>query len=155
MRYGLCRLSQKHSDTMVGFQALASQIVGLTATFTVSGGLPLWAVMILSFVVSFSSARQAIGIFEEKDQDLLATVWGLIVMEMAFVSWHWSVSYLLTPLIRIPQIAIITTMISIIAFRVYRAWHDDRQVSWDELGAPVVLTVVITLLVLFVFSGLY
>ena len=76
-------------------------------------------------------------------------------MEMAFVSWHWSVSYLLTPLIRIPQIAIITTMISIIAFRVYRAWHDDRQVSWDELGAPVVLTVVITLLVLFVFSGLY
>ena len=151
----LVQIKPKHSDTMVGFQALASQIIGLTATFTVSGGLPLWAVMVLSFVVSFSSARQAIGIFEEKDQDLLATVWGLIVMEMAFVSWHWSVSYLLTPLIRIPQIAIITTMISIIAFRVYRAWHDDRQVSWDELGAPVVLTVVITLLVLFVFSGLY
>lgn len=151
----LVSIKPKHSETMVGFQALASQIVGLTAVFTVSGSLPLWAVLILTFIVAFSSARQAIGMFEEKDQDLLATIWGLLVMELAFVSWHWSVSYLLTPLVRIPQIAIISAVISVIAFRVYRAWHDDRQVTWDELGAPVILALAITLLILFVFSGLY
>ena len=151
----LVSIKPKHSETMVGFQALASQVVGFTAVFSVVGGLPLLAVMALSFIVAFSSARQAIGIFEEKDQDLLATVWGLLAMELAFVSWHWSVSYQLTPLIRIPQIAIISAVISVTAFRVYRAWHDDRQVTWDELGAPVILTIAITLLVLFGFSGLY
>ena len=151
----LVSIKPKHSEVMIGFQALASQVVGFTAVFTVSGGLPLLAVMMLSFAVAFSSARQAIGMFEERDQDLLSTVWGLLAMELAFVSWHWSVSYQLTPLIRIPQIAIISAVISVIAFRVYRAWQDDRQVTWDELGAPVVLTIAITLLVLFVFSGLY
>ena len=151
----LVSIKPKHSEAMIGFQALASQVVGLTAIFSVSGGLPLLAVILLAFVVAFSSARQAIGIFEEKDQDLLATVWGLLVMELTFVSWHWSVFYQLTPLIRVPQIAIISAMISVIAFRVYRAWHDDRRVTWDELGAPVVLTLAITMLVLFVFSGLY
>ena len=59
----LVAIKPKHSETMVGFQALASQIIGLTAVFSVVGGLPLLAVMTLSFVVAFSSARQAIGIF--------------------------------------------------------------------------------------------
>lgn len=151
----LVSIKPKHSETMVAFQALASQIVGLTAVFTVSGGLPLVIVMIISFIVSFSSARQAIGVYEERDRDLLAAIWGLMIMEMAYVSWHWSVFYQLTPLIRIPQIAIIASVTSATALRVYRAWHDDRKVTWDELGSPIILTVSITLLVLFVFSGLY
>lgn len=151
----LIAIKPKHSETMVGFQALASQFVGLTAVFFLSQWLPLLATMILAFIVAFASARQALGIFEEKDQDLLSTMWGLMVMELAFVSWHWSVSYQITPLIRIPQIAIISAVISVIAYRVYRAWHDDRRVTWDELGYPVVFTVAVTFLILFVFSGLY
>ncbi|MDO4271453.1 MAG: hypothetical protein Q4C83_00500 [Candidatus Saccharibacteria bacterium] len=151
----LIAIKPQHSETMVGFQALASQFVGLTAVFFISHSLPLVLAMLLTMVVAFASARQALGIFEEKDQDLLSTVWGLLVMELAFVSWHWSVSYQLTPLIRVPQIAIITAAISFTAFRVYKAWHDDRRVTWDELGYPVAFTVAITCLVLFAFSGLY
>lgn len=152
----LVSIKPKHSETMIGFQALASQLVGLTAVFLLASmGLSLLWTMILVFIVAFAAARQALGMFEEKDQSLLATVWGLLVMELTFVSWHWSVSYQLTPLIRIPQVAIITSMISVIALRVYRAWNDDRQVTWDELGAPVILTLAITFLVLFAFSGLW
>lgn len=151
----LITIKPKHSETMVGFQALASQFVGLTAIFFVSQGLPLLAAMILTFIVAFASARQALGIFEEKDQDLLAAVWGLLAMELAFVCWHWSVLYQFMALIRIPQIAIITAVISVVAFRVYRAWNDDRQVTWDELGYPVVFTVALTAVVLFFFSGLH
>lgn len=152
----LVSIKPKHSEAIVGFQALASQFVGLTAVFLLaSSGVALLWVMLLAFVVAFASARQALGMFEEKNQSLLATVWGLLVMELTFVSWHWSVFYQITPLIRIPQVAIITAMISVIALRVYRAWNDDRQVTWDELGAPVILTLAITFLVLFAFSGLW
>lgn len=84
----------------------------------------------------------------------MSSVWGLLVMELAFVSWHWSVSYQLTPLVRVPQIAIIAAVIGIVAYRVYRAWQDDRRVTWDELGLPVVFTIILTLVVLFGFSGL-
>lgn len=151
----LVAIKPKHSETMVAFQALSSQIVGLTAVFTFAYELPLIIVMALSFVVTFSSARQVIGLYEEKDRDLLATVWGLLMMELAFVSWHWGVTYQLTPLIHIPQIAIIAAVTSTIAYRVYQAWHDDRRVTWDELGIPIIFTIAVTLLVVFLFSGLY
>lgn len=151
----LIAIKPQHSETMVGFQAMASQLLGLTAIFFISGGLPLMTTMILAFIVAFASARQEMGLFEEKDQDLIATVWGVLVMELAFVSWHWGVFYQLTPLIRIPQIAIFVSVISLIATRVYRAWHDDRRVTWDELGSPVIFTVALTFLILFGFSGLF
>lgn len=151
----LIAVKPKHSEAMVGFQALASQIVGITAIFFVSQSFPLVVTMLLTFVVAFASARQALGLYEEKDQDLLATVWGLLAMELAFVSWHWSVSYQITPLIRVPQMAIISAVVSVIAYRVYRAWQNDQAVTWDELGYPVVFTLAVTFLVLFAFSGLF
>lgn len=148
-------IKPRHGEAMIGFQALASQFVGVVALFLVAQGMPLTVFLVIAFIIAFASARQALGMFEEKSQGLLATIWGLLVMELAFVSWHWSVFYLATPLIRIPQLAIILSLISVTAFRVYRAWQDDRRVTWDELGAPVVLTVVTTLVMLFAFSGLF
>lgn len=151
----LISVKPRHSEAMVGFQALASQFIGLTAVFLVSHSLPLFVIMLLCFVVAFAAARQSLGIFEERERGLLASIWGIMVMELAYVSWHWSVYYQLTPLIRIPQIAIIATVIAAVAFRVYYAWHDDRRVTWEELGYPMVFTVAITLLILFAFSGLF
>lgn len=142
------------SENGVGVQALITQFVGLTAIFSLSRSVPLVMTMLMAFVVAFSAARQALNNFDEKDLNLMSSVWGLLMMELAFVSWHWSVFYQLTPLIRIPQIAIISTVIGIVAYRVYRAWQDDRRVTWDELGLPVVFTVILTLVVLFAFSGL-
>lgn len=144
-----------HSEKAVAFQALASQFIGLTAIFTLGQFMPLVLAVALSYVVSFATARQVMGLYEEKDQSMVASIWGLLVMELAFVSWHWSVFYQLTPLVQIPQIALIVMVISVVAYRVYVAWNNDRQVTWEELGMPVVLTIVVTLLVLFGFSGLW
>lgn len=151
----LIAIKPKHSQLMVGFQALASQFIGLTAIFFVSQRIPLAITLVLAGIVAFSSARQVLGMYEERNRDMLATVWGLLTMELAFVSWHWSVSYQITPLIRIPQIAIIVSAISVIAYRVYRSWHDDRHVTWEELGYPTIFTIALTVLILFVFSGLF
>lgn len=148
-------IKPKHDDKWVSFQALASQCVGLMAIFTMGLQLSLTGTLILSFVVAFASARQVLGQFEEKDQGFLASVWGLLVMELAFVSWHWSVFYTITPLVYIPQITLITMVISVVAYRVYGAWSNDRRVTWDELGAPAALAIAVTLLVLFGFSGLW
>lgn len=147
-------LKPLRSERGVALQALVCQLVGLTATFSLSRSLPLVIAMLLSFGASFGAARLALNNFDEKDLNLMASVWGLMVTELAYVSWHWSVFYRLTPLVRIPQIAIIASVTGIIAYRVYRAWQDDRRVTWDELGAPIVFTLVLTVVILFGFSGL-
>ena len=151
----LIAIKPRHSEAMVGFQALASQFIGLSAIFFVSGQIPRVVALLLVFLVAFSAARQAVGLFEEKSLEFLATIWGLLMMELAYVSLYWSVYYQFTPLIRIPQIAIIATMLATIAHQVYRAWHDDRRVTWDELSYPLIFTVSVTLLILFGFSGIF
>lgn len=150
----LTMIKPRHSQLMVGIQALLCQFMGLTAIFFVSHQLPLAVALVLVFITVYASARHAIGIFEEAHQDLLASMFALLIMELAYTMWHWSVLYQLTPLIRIPQIAIIVAAISVTAWRVYRAWQDDRKVTWDELGPPLLFMVGVTLVILFGFSGL-
>lgn len=148
-------IKPKHSDKWVLRQASISQFLGLMAIFFVSHQLSLFVSIILSFLVAFASARQMLAQYEEQSQGMLASVWGLMVAELAFVSWHWSVSYQLSVLVRVPQIAIIVTVVAFVATRVYKAWHDDRKVTWSEMGAPSILAVAVTAAVLFGFSGLY
>lgn len=145
-----------HSERWVLFQAATAQFIGLTALSMTSYTLPLLVVVLGSFVVGFASARQMLGQYDEKSRGLLASVWGLLVAMMAFVCWHWNVQYpIVSQLLLIPQIAIIVTAISFVAMRVYKAWSNDKKVTWAELGAPTVFTAALTLIILFCFGGLF
>lgn len=143
-------------EKWVLFQALAAQFMGLTALSMTSNVLPLLLVVLGSFVVGFASARQMLGRYDEESRGLLASVWGLLVAILAYACWHWNVLYPVVPrILLIPQIAIIVTTISFVATRVYKAWANDKKVTWAELGAPTLFTAALTLVILFCFGGLF
>lgn len=143
-------------EKWVLFQASAAQFMGLTALSMTSNTLPLLLVVLGSFVVGFASARQMLGQYDEESRGLLASVWGLLVAILAYACWHWNVQYPVVPqILSIPQIAIIVTTISFVATRVYKAWANDKKVTWAELGAPTLFTAALTLVILLCFGGLF
>lgn len=151
----LILIKPKNSDRFVKFQASASQFIGLLAIFFIAQILPMEIAVILAFIVATSSARQMLGIYKEKYKGLISLAWGLIVVELVWISWHWSVYYSVVALVRIPQVAIIVTAIAFVASKVYGAWHDDRKIDWDELGVPSVMAGLLAIVILFGFSGLF
>jgi len=75
--------------------------------------------------------------------------------ELAFVAWHWVISYQITPTLKISQFAIIVGALGLLAERVYATWHDDHKIDWNEVGIPAVFVAVVIFVLLFAFSGLW
>lgn len=143
------------SERAVLFQAGVCELLGLMVIYTMSKET-LWLALVLTFVVAFSAARQALGQYDEKSRSLLASVWGVLITVLGYACWHWNVMYpVISLLILLPQIVIFVAVISFITIKVYKAWADDRHVTWEELGAPVVFAIATTLAVLIFFSRLF
>ncbi|MDR1970087.1 MAG: hypothetical protein LBQ11_01945 [Candidatus Nomurabacteria bacterium] len=148
-------LKPQHRRHWVMIQAGVSQFVALSALFAVGHSLPLWAVVILTFIIGFSIARQVLVQYDEKDVSFLSLVWGLLLAELSFVAWHWTIAYQITPTLRVAQFAIIAAIFGFVASRGYAAWHNDGHISWNEMRIPVIFASVVLVVLLFMFSGLW
>lgn len=160
----LIGLKPRHEERAVGLQALASQFLGLVTVYGCIARISLnhlplelsmFLTLLFTFIIAFSAARQAIGAYEEKDKNFLSAIWGLLMIELGYIYWHWDVIYNIGNLLPIPQIAILSSLMAVVTYKVYVAWQNDRKVTKDELGAPIILTVAVTIIILFFFSGLF
>ena len=143
-----------HKHVWVTIQSGLSQFFALTALFSIAHILPAGVVVLLSFTVAFASARQFLGLYEEKSKTLLAMIWGLMIAMLAFAAWHWTVAYQIMSLLKVPQIAIIATVFGVVAERAYSGWHDDQKIQWNEIGWPLIFAIITTIVLVFGFGGL-
>jgi len=148
-------IKPRHKRHMIMIQAGLSQFVALWALFSVSYMMPLPLVVILVFVIAFGSARHVLSAYEERDRGLISFVWGFLAAQLGFVAWHWTIAYSITPTLKIPQIAIIIAAISLLVERGYVAWHDDGKIDWNEIRWTVGFVILVLMVLLFLFSGLW
>jgi hypothetical protein len=148
-------LKPQHRRHWVMVQAGISQFVALAALFSVGHFLPVWLVVGLVFVIGFSVARQVLAQYDEKDNSFLSAIWGLILAELSFVAWHWTIAYQITSTLKIAQFAIIATALGFVVERVYVAWQNDERITWNEVGLPIIFASIVVLVLLFLFNGLW
>ncbi|MCL2174016.1 hypothetical protein FWH58_01830 [Candidatus Saccharibacteria bacterium] len=148
-------LKPQHRRRLVMIQAGVSQFVALAALFAVGHLVPVWVVVGLVFVIGFSISRQVLAQYDEKANSFLSLVWGLLLAELSFVAWHWTIAYQITPTLRIAQFAIIAAVLGFVTERSYAAWHNDEQITWNEMALPVIFAGVVLIVLLLVFSGLW
>ncbi len=151
----LIYLKPKHTRHMMMIQAGVSQFIAIWALFVVGHVLPLSAVVVLMFIIGFSSARHALSTYDEADRGLLSLIWGFLAAQLGFVAWHWTIAYSIAPTLKIPQIAIIIAAIAMLAERGYAAWYDDGRISWSEMKWPTIFVGLVLALLLLMFSGLW
>ncbi len=147
-------LKPQHKHNLVLVQSGLSQFIGLAAIFSLAYMMPLGVMVGLAFIIAFAAARQILSLHEEKDQTLLALVWGFAVSQLAFAAWHWTVTYHITPLLAIPQIAIVAAALGFVAERAYAGWRDDHIIQWREIQVSVIFAVAVIGLLVVGFGGL-
>lgn len=148
-------IKPQHKHRYVIIQSGISQFVAMSALFSVAYMLPVWLVCLIVFVIGFSTARQALGTYDEEARSLLSAIWGFILMEIGFVAWHWTIAYQIVPTLEIPQFAITSSALGFVTHRCYRAWHNDQIISWKEIRWPVLFTGTLLIVLLLFFSGLW
>lgn len=92
--------------------------------------------------------------FELKYARLMSGVWAVIMAELAWIYWHWMVGYVLLAGIKISQFAIVSTVLTFLAYKTLYYMNQEpgfnrRNLLIDLVASIVFVVVLIIIMVLF------
>lgn len=139
----------------IAVQAGAAVLLGTSALFAVSYNWPVSVVVVAMWLIGYTSARHILSSYDEETHGLfLSLVWGLILAQVAWVAYHWTIAYSLplTTSLYIPQIAIITTLMSFLAYKSYDSFYHNAKIRMVDIILPLLFTVSVILVLLVIFN---
>ncbi|MCL2444675.1 hypothetical protein FWD07_00960 [Candidatus Saccharibacteria bacterium] len=110
--------------------------------------------VVTSFVIGYSVARHILLAGSETGISFMSSIFGLFIAQLAWISYHWLVSYSVigTTLI-IPQLSIISTLIGFSVLAVYKSYtNHDGRVRLSDVFVPILFSLLIIVIMLIGFS---
>lgn len=133
-------------------QGGVAQFVALMALFSVAHNFHVAVVTALGWLIGFVAARHIINVFSDEHDDVVISVsWGMVIAQLCWLSYYWTIAY--TPL-KIPQIAIISSLLSYAVLVVYNYFYhrDDTRYIWRDLAMPITFSLVGIFIILLFFT---
>jgi len=136
-------------------QAGIAVFLGMSALFTISYNWPVSIVVASAWLISYSAARHILSSYDDETHGLfLGLVWGLVVAEISWVSYHWAIAYPLpiVPSLMLPQAALSVTLLSFLAYKVYDSFYHHAKIRMNDILLPLLFTISVLLVLLVVFN---
>lgn len=136
-------------------QAGVAIFMGSTALFTTWYDWPVSIVVIGMWINAFTAAQHALSAYEKETHSLfISLVWGFVIAEISWVAYHWAVAYPLPLMsgVMIPQVSIIVTLISFLAYKVYDSFYHHDKVRSADVLLPLLFTIGVILVLLVAFT---
>ena len=149
-------LKPRTKRVLVAAQAGVALFVGTTALYSSAYGWPAFVVVGLMFVFGYAAARHVLAAYDEEDLTFLSLLWGLIIAQLGWVGYHWTMAYSVpfVDTLHIPQVAIIVLAVSFLIERIYACYVTYKQIRWSDIAFPVILSASIIIVILFLFNGM-
>lgn len=150
----LLLLKPRSNRTAVVLQAGVGQFVGVSALMHVSYDWWAWPVVLLMWLIGYSTARHTLVAYRESHFALLSLIWGLVVAELGWLLYHWNFAYdfNIAANLVLSQAAIIVGLFGFLAERAYASIHEHGSLQRQDIILPATL-VVSSLLVLLTLFG--
>lgn len=135
-------------------QAGNSLFIGLMALFSFSHNWPVMLVVLIAWVIGFMASRHVLSAHEEDEETALSLMWGVVIAQMAWFAYHWTIAYTLTGQLKVPMVALIALLLSFVSAKVYDSYaRNDGEIVASDVREPVIFTTVVILVLLVAFSG--
>lgn len=108
-----------HSSIMI--QAGVAQFMALTVLFSLSTIVNEFFVILGCFCIGYVAARHVVVNYEEDHSEFISYAWGLVISQLGWLLYRWTVTYDLRLPFKVPQIALLVLVISMAAGRMYTA----------------------------------
>lgn len=141
----------------VVIQSGVATFLGVSALFTVSYDWPASVVVLLMWLIGYSTSRHILRHYHEPDRNFFAVVWGVVVAEIGWLGYHWSFAYSLPGFsnLELSQTALIVLAIGFLASRVYDNYHQNEgTIRSGDVLLPAIFSVGIILMILLFFNTL-
>lgn len=148
-------LKPRSKRSMMAAQAGVSLVLGVSALFTVSYNWPVSIVVVGMWLLGYTAARHVLSTYDEETHGLsLGLAWGLVIAEIGWVAYHWAIAYSMpfVPSILLPQVAIIVTLVSFVAYKAYDSFYHHSKIRTSDIILPLLFSLSVIALLIFVFN---
>jgi hypothetical protein len=139
----------------IAIQAGAAILMGTSALFALSYNWPVSIVVLAMWLIGYTAARHILSAYDDETHGLfLSLAWGVVLAQVAWAAYHWTIAYNLpfVATLHIPQVAIIATLMSFLAFKSYDSFHKHAKIRMTDIILPLLFTVSVILVLLVVFN---
>lgn len=139
----------------VAAQAGIAVLLGTSALYAVSYSWPVSIVVLFMWLIGYTAARHILSSYDEETHGLfLSLVWGVMMAEIGWVAYHWTIAYNLplTSNLHIPQVSIITALVSFLAFKCYDSFYKHSKIRVNDIILPLLFTLSVVLVLLTIFN---
>lgn len=144
-------IKPRSSQFFVNLQSGVALFLGFSALVLVSYGWPSFVIVIGAFLIGYSAARHVLLVSEEEQVGLLSVGFGLVLSQVSWILFHWLVAYnVIGSSFKIPQLAIIVTLIGFMTWSVYKAYATSRDFTVRSSSNAVLSVIFSVLAILFI-----
>lgn len=150
----LLLLKPRSNRAAVVLQAGIGQFLGVSALMHVSSDWWAWPVVLIMWLIGYSTARHTLVAYREPHFALLSLIWGLVVAELGWLFYHWSFAYDfdISGDLLLSQAAVVISLFGFLAERGYASIHQHGSLQRNDMLLPSLL-VISSLLVLLTLFG--
>lgn len=136
-------------------QAGVAQAVGVTALYMSSYEWSASVVVLLMWLIGYTTARHVLSAYSESQLTFLSLAWGFVVAQIGWLTYHWSIAYRLPGIdgVLLPQVAIIIVAIGFLAERFYGSYVKHGSVRTVDVVMPTLLSLSVLIVILTLFNS--
>lgn len=148
-------LKPRSSRRWIVAQATTGLMIGSWSVFAIAHLVPVVVVVVLMYIIAYGAARHVLVSREESQPSLLAMIFGLMVAELSWVTYHWTVAYGAGIFgdFKFPQGTILIMLVGFLALRLYTLHASGRSLKSVEAIVPTIFTVALMLVLTIAFNA--
>ncbi len=146
-------IKPRSTQGYITLQAGIGLALGIGAISQVGYMWPSWLVVLFAWVVGYSATRHVLSTEHETHINFLSLLWGFVVAELTWLTYHWNIGYDMPGSIQLAQSTIVILALSFLAERIYSGYHNDGKIQTNEVILPVLLCVSVIVVVVFIFGA--
>ncbi len=139
----LLLLKPRSKRIYVAAQAGVALFTGTAALFIISYAWPASAVVLVMWLIGYTTARHILSSYDETHILFLSLLWGLLLAEIGWLAYHWTVAYM--PLgienVMFPRVALTVFCIGFILHRAYDSFYHHQKIRGNDVLLPVLFTI--------------
>jgi hypothetical protein len=152
----LVLLKPQSKRVYVVAQAGVALLSGVTAVAMVSYSWIASPVVLLYWLVGYATSHHIISSYDDETHiELLSLSWALVLAEISWLAYHWTIAYKL-PLVTgflMPQISIIAVCFAFLAYKSYDSYYHHQKIRFNDVVLPLVFTVSVVVVLMLFFNS--
>ncbi len=136
----LLYIKPRSRRSFVVAQAGIALFTGTAALYMYSYAMPASLVVVFMWLIGYSTARHALASYGEETHVLfMSQVWGLMMAELGWLAYHWTVAYPLFGSIDllVPRFALTVLCLGFVALKAYDSYHKNQKIRGNDIIMPL------------------